>query len=89
MGRSPTRGNENQRPRPRASGDPSSVQSIPAFAGMTYAARFSGELPWVFGSPDRMKVAVILSAAKDLQFRSGGLMQILRCAQNDRLSGEP
>jgi len=36
-----------------------------------------------------MKVTVILSEAKDLQFRSGGQMQILRCAQNDRLSGEP
>ena len=33
-----------------------------------------------------MKVAVILSEAKDLQFRSGELMQILRFAQNDRLS---
>ena len=33
-----------------------------------------------------LKVGVILSAAKDLQFRSGELMQILRFAQNDRLS---
>jgi hypothetical protein len=32
-----------------------------------------------------MKARVILSAAKDLQFRSGEIMQILRFAQNDRL----
>ena len=31
-----------------------------------------------------MKVGVILSEAKDLQFRSGEQMQILRFAQNDR-----
>ena len=35
-----------------------------------------------------MKVGVILSEAKDLQFRSGEQMQILRFAQNDRLSKE-
>jgi len=35
-----------------------------------------------------MKVGVILSAAKDLQFRSGEQMQILRFAQNDRLPRE-
>jgi len=35
-----------------------------------------------------MKIGVILSESKDLQFRSGELMQILRFAQNDRLSRE-
>ena len=35
MGLWPSRGNENQRCRPRESGDPLSVQWIPAFAGMT------------------------------------------------------
>ena len=40
MGLWPSRGNENQRRRPRESGDPSSVQGIPAFSVMT---RFSGE----------------------------------------------
>ena len=35
-----------------------------------------------------MKVAVILSEAKDLQFRSAEQLQILRFAQNDRLSRE-
>ena len=39
MGLRPTRGNENYR-RPRESGDPLSVQWIPACAGMT---RLSGE----------------------------------------------
>ena len=39
MGLRPTRANENQR-RPRESGDPLSVQWIPACAGMT---RLSGE----------------------------------------------
>jgi hypothetical protein len=34
MGLGPTRSNKNQR-RPRESGDPLSVQWIPAFAGMT------------------------------------------------------
>ena len=34
-----------------------------------------------------MKVAVILSEAKVLQFRPGELMQILRFAQNDRRTG--
>jgi len=38
MGHWPTRGNENRRRRPRESGDPLSVQWIPAFAGMTYTA---------------------------------------------------
>ena len=33
-----------------------------------------------------MKSAVILSEAKDLQFRSGDLMQIVRFAQIDTLS---
>ena len=35
MGLWPTRENENQRCRPRESGDPPSVQWIPAFSGMT------------------------------------------------------
>jgi hypothetical protein len=39
MGLRPTRGNENQRRRPRESGDPLSVKWIPACAGMT---RLSG-----------------------------------------------
>jgi len=43
MGLRPTRGHENRR-RPRESGDPLSSQWIPAFAGMTQRARFSGEL---------------------------------------------
>ena len=48
-----------------------------------------GEFPWASGPPESIKVAVILREAKDLQFRSEhGLMQILRFAQNDRLSGE-
>ena len=34
-----------------------------------------------------MKATVILSEAKNLQFRTGELMQILRFAQNDRISG--
>jgi len=38
MGLWPTRGNENQRRRPRESGDPLSVKWIPAFAGMTERA---------------------------------------------------
>ena len=42
MGLQPTRGHENRR-RPRESGDPLSSQWIPAFAGMTQRARFSGE----------------------------------------------
>jgi len=42
MGLWPARGNENRR-RPRASGDPLSEQGIPAFAGMTQRVRFSGE----------------------------------------------
>ena len=41
------------------------------------------EWAWASGPPVEMKVAVILSEAKDLQFR-GELMQILRFAQNDR-----
>ena len=49
----------------------------------------SEEFPWAFGPPDRMKVAVILSEAKDQHFRPGEQIQILRFAQNDRLSGEP
>ena len=40
MGLRPTRANENQRCRPRESGDPLSFQWIPAFAGMT---RFAGD----------------------------------------------
>ena len=43
MGRWPTQGNENQRRRPRESGDPLSARWIPACAGMTHRARFSGE----------------------------------------------
>jgi hypothetical protein len=42
MGLWSTRGSENRR-RPRESGDPSSGQWIPAFAGMTQRARFSGK----------------------------------------------
>ena len=52
MGLLPTRGNENQR-RPRESEDPLSLPWIPACAGMT---RLSGELPWAFGPPERMKI---------------------------------
>ncbi|SPE30132.1 hypothetical protein SBA2_490011 [Acidobacteriia bacterium SbA2] len=43
MGLRPTLGNEYRR-RPRESGDPLSVQWIPAFAGMTQRARFSGDV---------------------------------------------
>ena len=38
----------------------------------------SDEFLWAFAPPEDMKVAVNLSAAKDLQFRSGEAMQILR-----------
>ena len=41
MGLWPTLGNENRR-RPRESGDPLSIQWIPAFAGMTQRAQLSG-----------------------------------------------
>ena len=55
MGLRPTRGKENRR-RPRESGDPLSVQWIPAFAGMTQSARFSGEFPWACGPLEQMKI---------------------------------
>ena len=40
MGLPPARENENQRCRARESGDPSSCQGIPAYAGMTWGVIF-------------------------------------------------
>ena len=69
MGLRPTPGDENQRCRLRESGDPLSVQWIPAFAGMT---RFSGEFPWAFGPPEAMKISAVVPAKAGTHRQSDG-----------------
>jgi hypothetical protein len=64
------------------------VHTLPLGVCVTTRPSCHPEWAWVLDPPKEMKVAVILSEAKDLQFRSNELMQILRFAQNERLSTE-